>query len=523
MAVELIKEQLKIEQKYGHSQNQTMVEGEILISEDKPKLNSILSLDGIVKIEEQKVLKDKIVVGGIVKVRVLYSANEGELSIHNLEGTAKFNEEIEVEGITDKMASEVRAIIEHLDYSTVEGRKIDFRVVLQLEGKTYTRDNIEIIEDIKGIEGLQTLKEKIKYNNVVGEKKSSTVVKEAFEIEEGMSDVLEVLKLDGEVLEKEVKVVEDKVIIGGTLNINMMYLGTDSGKRLNYVFHEIPFTHFVEMSGVMKDMDYSANMDVESLVYDIKEDLDQKRRIVDVEGLLTVNTKVYNQIEKDIITDTYSTFKDLDIENEQLKIEEVLENKKIKEPIKSTIAIDEQENLVDIYDVKVKPILTDHRIIEDKIILEAVLDVNMLYKGEEEGDIQKVHRDVPIKTYIDLENITKDMESEINLALEGVHYTKKSEKEVEIESTLGIDVRASRIRDIDIVTNVDEEGKDIDLKSRPSITIYIVQEEDNLWDIAKRYHTTTEDLITTNDIKNPDNLMPGERIIIEKYIDGEII
>ena len=47
----------------------------------------------------------------------------------------------------------------------------------------------------------------------------------------------------------------------------------------------------------------------------------------------------------------------------------------------------------------------------------------------------------------------------------------------------------------------------------------MVQKEDKLWDIAKRYNTTMEEIILTNDISSPSTLMQGEKIIIEKKVD----
>lgn len=37
----------------------------------------------------------------------------------------------------------------------------------------------------------------------------------------------------------------------------------------------------------------------------------------------------------------------------------------------------------------------------------------------------------------------------------------------------------------------------------------MVQKEDKLWDIAKRYNSTMEEIILANDISSPSTLMPG--------------
>jgi len=51
-------------------------------------------------------------------------------------------------------------------------------------------------------------------------------------------------------------------------------------------------------------------------------------------------------------------------------------------------------------------------------------------------------------------------------------------------------------------------------KKKSSLTIYIVQNGDTLWKIAKKYFTTMDTLIKVNNIENPDAIKLGEKLII---------
>ena len=53
------------------------------------------------------------------------------------------------------------------------------------------------------------------------------------------------------------------------------------------------------------------------------------------------------------------------------------------------------------------------------------------------------------------------------------------------------------------------------MKPRHGITEYIVQPEDTLWNIAKRYHTTEQMIIGTNALKT-SQVQPGEKLMIVK-------
>ena len=53
------------------------------------------------------------------------------------------------------------------------------------------------------------------------------------------------------------------------------------------------------------------------------------------------------------------------------------------------------------------------------------------------------------------------------------------------------------------------------LSKAPGIVGYIVKDGDELWDLAKRFHTTTEGIKSINQMEG-DNLKPGEKMLIFK-------
>ena len=65
----------------------------------------------------------------------------------------------------------------------------------------------------------------------------------------------------------------------------------------------------------------------------------------------------------------------------------------------------------------------------------------------------------------------------------------------------------------DFMTSLDKSEENPPSK-KASITIYVVQKGDTLWNIAKRYYTTIEELVNVNDIKDPNVIKVGDKILI---------
>ena len=250
MPVELVKDILKIDEIKGVESTQTLVETEIYLNQSKPEIEKILWIDGKVEIMNVKIVKDMLVVNGILIQKVIYKSTDERIPIVITETRSDFKEEMNIIGIDEDMISSVKPQIEHIEYESIEGRKIILETLVSLAAKIKKTNSIEIVNDIKGGEGLQTLKEKVKYNRLLGANESYTQIREAFEIRDSMPDIEEVLKLDTIIYEQETKVVEDKIIVSGLIEAFIIYYG---GDKLNTAKREVTFNHFIDVDGAVRD------------------------------------------------------------------------------------------------------------------------------------------------------------------------------------------------------------------------------------------------------------------------------
>jgi predicted nucleic acid-binding protein len=511
--VELLKDILKIDKNVGKKQIETLVEGEMYLNQSKPDIEKILWADGKVDILSTKIVKDKVMVNGIVYFKVLYSSKE-DFSIESLETTQDFKEEIPIEGIDEEMISHIKVYLEHIEHEIVDERKIVLKALVNIDAKVETTETIEIITDIKGKEGLQVQKETVKYNDILATGDSFATVKEAFEIEENLPDVYEIIKIDSRSYETESKVVDDRIIISGILECSIIYYG---GNKLNSLKKEISFNHFVEMPGIVRDSKSNLKFNVNNLQYEIKEDIEGDMRIIDLEATIKVGAKVYEQKEKEVVLDAYSIKKKTNIERDEIRVVENIGEFTHKDTINGLIK--NNKPFKDIYNIYGRPSIIDSKVMDDKVILEGVLLLNVLYSSEKSKAIESLKEEIPFKFYAEIQGVTKEMEVEVESFLEDVFYRKSDDGKLEIEGLVRNFILVTREKKINVLSKLEETDEIIDKRDRPSITIYMVQVGDTLWDIAKRYNTTTEEIILANAIESPNSLMPGEKIIIEKNVN----
>ena len=271
----------------------------------------------------------------------------------------------------------------------------------------------------------------------------------------------------------------------------------------------------MDVENIEYDSKCQLNMEVVSGEYEVRESLEGDPKILDLETKVKITAKLYNQKEKEVIIDAYSTDEKLNLQMDEIKIMENIKEIINKEEISKEIS---HKEFKEIYAVEGNPKIIDNQYVDDKIVIEGILPLTVYYMDSINDQITTYKEEVPFKFYVNVDNVAKDVVINARSTLESIKYNLKDDVLL-INGKIKNHIFVNRERKIKVVNNIEETGELIDKKSRPSIIVYMVQKDDKLWDIAKRYNTTMEEIIESNNIINPSSLMPGEKIIIEKKVD----
>ena len=90
----------------------------------------------------------------------------------------------------------------------------------------------------------------------------------------------------------------------------------------------------------------------------------------------------------------------------------------------------------------------------------------------------------------------------------------------ETELRISVAIKGTAIKQIkfDTISEITQPDSPYleELSDRPAILLYVVQQGDSLWKIAKRYNAPLELLKEVNQLKNPDLLYPGQKLLIPR-------
>ena len=80
-----------------------------------------------------------------------------------------------------------------------------------------------------------------------------------------------------------------------------------------------------------------------------------------------------------------------------------------------------------------------------------------------------------------------------------------------------------RRKPVFIIEKVEEKPLDMKkLQAMPGILVYMVKPGDELWDIARKYHTSVQEIRTINALKENQEPSPGTPLLVVKKVEGQI-
>lgn len=511
MAIELIREAFKVEELKGSEEVQVLVETELYLTSGKPYIEKLLWVKGNVDILNTKIVGDKLLVNGLAKFNIVYQGGEEEDNIFTLDTTTDFKEEIIIEGINEGMSARVKSKIEFIEYE-IEESKVGLRAVVNLLGLVEEVRSMEIIKEIHGKADLQTLTQIIGYNEVYGKESSYVEVVDRIIVDMDKPNIEKVLKFSVIAREIESMVVEDRIILSGEVTVNMIYYGEGLVSSLQ---ETIPFNHFIEIPGAKREGKKELYLEVIEGLYQVLEDELGESKIVEVDIKILATGKAFEEKYKDLTVDAYSTNENILLEREEIKLVENLAELWNKELVTMEIQeIDTKE----VYDIEASANIIDKRYSDGEVIIEGLVSLAIYYLDRISDEPEFFRGEYPYKSYIKTDLFEDDVKLELDNKLDYINFDLRKEK---IEVFCNIDHHLKVNKEIRVygIKEIVETGEIINKKHKPSIIIYIVQKGDILWDIAKRYNTTMEEILHSNNILSSDDIKVGDKIIIEKKVD----
>ncbi len=447
---------------------------------------------------------NELKVFGKSKIDITY-VTCGDNLIKNYETEEEFVKVITVDRCKCDNVNVITNLVKRYDNSRViNQRRIDLHISFSILVDLYTCYDCKVIDDCSE---LKTKKKNLNYFY----KSNSLCKKYDFDEVAQLSDNNSIKSIINYYYcnsIEEIKIIKNKILVKSLLNVSLLYI-SDNCNEITKFETSIPISRIVDASGVDENSRTFVKACINNLFVKPKSDASGNLTMIDISGIYTLDIDIFENRNESVIFDAYSTKCKIDCQKEKSSFKSFLTDINEANTFKATVSFD-NENIKKIYDLNVSIVKTEIKVNETVLIMSKLLIEAFICNSDDETMYIKTEEDLSFDT---LFKGNEKVGGYGKIEIKTFDYVINSENRIDIRldtnitATLYENTEEKLINDI--VLNSEETIK------RPALVVYFAKANETVWNIAKKFGSDEEMIISENDlssqiIENPQVLLiPG--------------
>lgn len=490
------------------------------IPDSKPDVGRMIQSKGDMVMDEVRLSDGRAFLRGNLNVDLLY-VGEDEGEIYSLSAKLPMEEIINLEGIAggDKMC--LKWEIEDLSLYVIHSRKLNIKAIVTFYAVVDEPTEIRLPISV-GDESVSVRKKKVCLMSLHVHKKDTMRVKEDIQLVSNRPNIRELLWHTIEARGIDLRPEDNAVKVKGELAIFVLYAGDDEGNPLQWMEYSLPFGGEVECPECRDELIPNIEVSMIHQGIEVKPDSDGEERIFQADVVLELDMKMYKEEEHDIVLDVYTPLKECVIHGKKEILDSLLVRNSSKCRLTDRVEVKEtQGKVLQICHSMGRIKIDKSAIVEDGILVEGIVLLKVLYIiGNDDMPFYSMETMIPFTHVAEARGITKECTYFLQTDMEQLSTTMVDSNELEVKATVGINVLVLNSREEMIIEKVEEQPLDRNkIQNMPGITVYMTGEGDTMWDIAKRFYTTVDEICRINELEG-DEVKPGQPLLLVKKVGG---
>jgi hypothetical protein len=470
---------------------------DVIVPDSFPDMARIVDSVGTACVKEAVLRDDRLDLTGVARIGILYSP-DGEEGLRKLDAVIPFNHVFDGHFPAGSEVHCHSRILE-IESRAVNPRKISILVRLSIHAAVYAPADCSFPS---GVDGLCEVKRETCAAYIpIAVKSKSFTVNEGLELPASRPSVDEIISAVPRLEVTDVKTIGSKLVFKGAAMFDILYL---SGGEPYSAGHEFSLSLIMDMDGLEEgatvDLDLratGAELDVGILSGDARS----------ISITLHLEAQAVASMEREIeaIVDLYSTAGNLRPLIEPLSLTGLTDRGTRRQPVRESLET-EDEDVRSIISTRVMlgPVT---RLESGEIGCEAY--VGLLYSTDG-GEIRSMTQKIAIPAGAEAEGavITARQTGEITAA--------PSSGSIELRFAVDFLITVTKPVKLLTVGGVHEEEEPADRPVRPSVVLRRCHSGEGLWDIAKKYNTTINELCLANGLEDCEAAPDGKLLLIPK-------
>lgn len=466
------------------------VESEITLPEYFPDIVSVLRSTLKPNVSQTKLQSGKLTVDGTALISVLYLCEDKKL--HCFEQRIPFTKSVEISNSDNCYAvSEVQT--QFVNCRVSSQRKLSIHSSISVKYKLLFKNSKQILTSCDE-KTIQMRKNSDKVTVLRDSQIKSFVINETLELGSAQDSIGQIVRSDAVALLDSVKLVAGKALIKGELKVKITYL-TEKECMIEFVESSMPISQIVEVDSADDSIEFTT-LSVSSVDVFAKTDSSGALRMFDLSACINAEMDIYDDNEIDCINDIYSTEYELVPKSEKVMFSKISDRISDTYLCRGNVETGDKK-IKSVLDINTRSMTYTANVSDSIICVNGIIGINAVLL-EENDEVSCIEKEIEFEYKCNVKASSQRNTSKCNVVLSSMNYTISGENIIDIRAELDISGIVFESCEKEVLTDISPDENSKKIKTNASLTIYFSDENESIWNIAKRYNTTVKAILEEN-------------------------
>ena len=488
------------------------VDDDFNVPDAKPDVRTILRENGRIRILEKKCNAGRLHIRGILLTDVLYISEDGT-GIYGMESELPFDEMLHLEQ-EDCSGLIIRAELEDITAAMIHSRKLNVKALITIKVLCEEIEDEVVVTEAEG-KGLFARAKDVSFTNLAAMKRDTIRLKEEVILPASRPNIGEIIYKEMHLAVTESRVMDEELSVKGNMNVFLVYRGNGLKEIPEFFETKLPFTGRFDLSGAAPDMIEDITPMVMQENLNIRPDEDGEERVIEVEAVLELDMKLYEEKELMVLEDIYSVAGDVNLQGRQELIPHLLLKNQSMGSFFGTYELPAKEvSPMQISYGSSEVHMESASMEENKIHLEGMLECKVLMvTGSDEQPYLGIKFFSPFRQDIEVRGLNAGCTYHVVPVVTDTSFQLYRSNEVEWKTEVNFQTVVFcnspeyMVTGAEFVPFTEEE-----LKHQYSMIGYRSAEGDTLWSVGKKFHVSPEVVAEQNRLE--EELIPAGKMLL---------
>lgn len=497
--------------------SQMVTEEDYNLPEYKPDIMSIIKSRGCVSVEEIIPEEDHVMIQGRLTFEVLYQGEGIRPVIDCLKGNMSFRERVNVEGLRPTDHVVVSTNVEDLGVVVINSRKLSLRGLTDVHAIVTGSEEAEFPMASDYPPKYQIRREEHTILKHLEQKRDRMRFKQEITLPKEKDTIQTILWQDVHLEQIGIRQNSDGIELSAMMCIFALY--RSEKEEMTWYETSIPVTDHMNCDIPGADGFYQLKMVAVQTSLEAREDLDGEMRNLAAECFADVEATIWQEEKIELLQDAYCMTGELHMHRHREEVWQMAMKNEAQISGEADQQLPDTKEALFLCHGQGDVQLQEVKSVAGSIHVSGTCFAEVLYLTTEESmPLACAKIAIPFSGEVEAGGIQEGDYIDVDASLYRLQCSLVDSGNLHCRGEISLQLMAFHREEIMVPDDVVEEPLDLDaLQKQPGMIGYVVKRGDMLWDIAKRFHTTRQDLIDANELSG-EELTPGQKLLIMKHI-----